>query len=106
MKVLIDVSTAPEHVVSWIASQLNAQVQPTPVAKKENPCKLVVTDVPEVEEVVPTRSEVLTAAKKFLDSKGVDDLKKVLTDLGIETVSKCPEGKLAALLATIAIEGE
>ena len=102
MKVLIDVSTAPEHVVSWVASQLeechrkNCELQVAEVAE--------VAEVPEVTEVteVPSLDVVLVAAKKYLQANGSSGLKEVLDSLGVKAVSKCPEDKMADLLAAIA----
>ena len=99
MKVLIDVSTAPEHVVSWVASQLEE-------CHRKN-CELQVAEVAEVPEVtevteVPSLDVVLVAAKKYLQANGSSGLKEVLDSLGVKAVSKCPEDKMADLLAAIA----
>jgi len=123
MKVLIDVSTAPEHVVSWVASQLeechrkNCELQVAEVAEvAEVPEVTEVTEVPEVTEVtevtevpevtevteVPSLDVVLVAAKKYLQANGSSGLKEVLDSLGVKAVSKCPEDKMADLLAAIA----
>lgn len=108
MQVIIDLSTAPEHVVSWVAEQMNHS-QKTPCRKN---CELVIEDKEETptpaEEQVetqnpPTKSDLLVAGKAFLDAKGVEELKEVLASLDIPAVRQCPADRMAELLSKLAL---
>lgn len=113
MQVIIDLSTAPEHVVSWVAEQMNHS-QKTPCRKtpcRKN-CELVSEDkgetpTPAEEQVEtqnqPTKSDLLVAGKAFLDAKGVEELKEVLSSLDIPAVRQCPADKMAELLSRLAL---
>jgi len=106
MQVIIDLATAPEHVVSWVVSQMNdtqetpAQETPAQETPARKNCDLVVEDNG---VQLPTKSELLTAGKAFLAANSVEELKKVLSELGIPAVSKCPEDKMAELLSKLAV---
>lgn len=91
-----EVKSAPPYVRQWIADLMSGE-SPTP--------DLPETSSEEVAKppVVPEMKDVLAKAAAFIKANGEDALQGVLEKLEIKRVKECPEDKLAALLAEVAV---
>jgi len=102
MYVLVDLTTAPEEVRQWVASQLGLAACILPPEPKPKSSREDVEPEPELES--PSREDVLAAGKTYLQANGPDGLRAVLQSMDLPSVSKCPEDKLVELLAKLAVE--
>ena len=56
----------------------------------------------EAKPEVPDRQELLRTAEQFMNEQGTEALSRILTELGIAKVSRCPKDKIPDLLARMA----
>ena len=93
---------APEPVKNWFFGSLGL-VPPSVELPKEvepsSPCEQAGTN----ESV--SMNELLEKAAGYIESKGTDGLKAILSAHGLKRVKECPSDKIAALFAELAING-
>ena len=99
-----EIAAAPAAVHQWLTQIMGVPPAKPKTRKKKDPPAEVAEEAPaEIEEAEPPKhSDVLSAAGKFVESKGEEDLVAIFADLGLKKLSDCKPEQRAELLTRMA----